>query len=580
MNLSAAPKLRDLPQYAGGQRRWFLIGMLGLLHLALAAGLQDAWSRPLLLVHMGLFLLWQPLWRSELRLTPGAITFIGLVSVVVLFGLSWWLLALWLGLLFGVVGGRVFGSQAVWLRLFYLGVMVYLLVLLLVWVVPQLVGAPGGTQAAREAMNYLLPALLVCMALMPLEREPSGGGQVVDLLYSLVLFMVAMVMVLGVFAVMTISRQDYLLALIQTLFIMGALLLLAGWLWNPRFGFAGLQQLFSTYLLNVGTPFEHWLTRIARAAELEREPGGFLAFAAEELGGLPWVRGVAWQSPDGEGRRGQEGTEAVRLEMGEVSFHISTRYATSPAMAVHMRLLVQLIWRFYEAKRREKAMRDMARMQAIHETGARLTHDVKNLLQSLYGLATAAEHASADQAYQQLLRRQLPNFTRRLEATLSKLRSPQQDAAAEGAPLGRWWGAMRDRYERQDAEFEAAIEADREIPLGLFDSVLENLLDNTRHKRIAEPGIRVVARCAADGEGVTLTVTDSGSPVPERVARTLLQGTVESESGLGIGLYQCARWAEREGYRLRLRENRPGSVCFELAGPVSGEPAGGDHPVE
>lgn len=542
--------------------------MLVLLHVALAAGLEDSWSRPLLLVHMGLFLLWQPLWRTELRLTPGAVTFIALVTIVVLFGLNWWLVTLWLGLLFGVVGGRGLGSQAVWLRLFYLGVMIYLLVLLLVWVVPQLVGVPGNTAAVRQAMNYLLPALLVGMALMPLEREPSGGGdQVVDLLYSLVLFMVVMVMVLGVFAVMTIERQDYLLALIKTLFLMGSLLLLAGWLWNPRFGFAGLQQVFSAYLLNVGTPFEHWLTRIARAAELEREPGGFLAFAAEELAGLPWVRGVAWQSPDGEGRIAQVGGEAVRLEMGELSVQIGTRYAASPAMAVHIRLLVQIIWRFYEAKRREKAMRDMARLQAIHETGARLTHDVKNLLQSLYALATAAEHASTDEAYQQLLRRQVPNFTKRLEATLSKLRAPQQEPAAHRTPVAEWWAAVCDRYEGQDVEFSEIPQDGLEIPRELFDSVIENLLDNTRQKRVAEPGIRVVARCQADAGGVSITVADSGSPVPERVAQQLLHGSVESQSGLGIGLYQCARWAKQEGYRLRLSENRPGSVCFELAGP-------------
>jgi signal transduction histidine kinase len=569
MTPATALRSAALAQQAGGQRRWFLIGMLGLLHIALAAGLQDAWSRPLLLVHMGLFLLWQPLWRTELRLTPGAITFIALVTIVVLFGLNWWLLALWLGLLFGVVGGRVFGSQAVWLRLFYLAVMVHLLMLLLVWVVPQLVGTPGSTEAARQGMNYLLPVLLVAMALMPLEREPSGGGQVVDLLYSLVLFMVVMVMVLGVFAVMTIERRDYLVALVQTLFIMGAVLLLAGWLWNPRFGFAGLQQVFSAYLLNVGTPFEHWLTRIARAAELERDPGGFLAFAAEELSGLPWVRGVAWQSPDGEGRLGQEEAEAVRLEMGELRFQIGTRYAASPAMAVHVRLLVQIIWRFYEAKRREKAMRDMARLQAIHETGARLTHDVKNLLQSLYGLATAAEHASTDETYLQLLRRQVPNLTKRLEATLSKLRAPQQEPAARRVPVDEWWEAVCDRYEGQEVEFSAFAGEGLEIPRELFDSVIENLLDNTRQKRVFEPGIRVVARCQADGAGVAVTVTDSGSPVPEDVVRRLLQGTVESQSGLGIGLYQCARWAEREGFRLRLAENRPGNVCFELAGPVS-----------
>ena len=571
MTDAAATRAGMFLSHLGGHRRWFVAGMLGMLHLALGVGLEDPWARGLIIAHMGLFLLWQPLWRAELRLTPGAIAFIALVGTVVMLGLTWWLVALWLALLFGVVGGRVFGAQAVWLRLFYLGVMVYLLVLLLVWALPQLVGAAGGTAAARQIMNYLLPLLLALMVLMPLEREPAGGGQVVDLLYSLVLFMVVMVIVLGVFAVMTIERKDYLLALVQTLFMMGALLLLAVWLWNPRFGFAGLQQVFSAYLLNVGTPFEHWLTRIARAAELERDPEGFLAFAAEELAGLPWVRGVAWRSPDGEGRLGHEGGRPVKVDMGELNFEIATRYAASPAMAVHMRLLVHIIWRFYEAKRREKAMREMARLQAIHETGARLTHDVKNLLQSLYGLATAAEHATDDEDYQQLLRRQLPNFTRRLETTLSKLRTPHPEATAEQVPAEAWWHAVCARYEGRDVEFRSALEAGPALPKEMFDCVLENLLDNALQKRIAEPDTRIAVELAQAEGGVALRVTDSGSAVPERAAKSLFRSTVESEMGLGIGLFQCGRWAEREGYRLRLRDNRPGRVCFELAGPATAQ---------
>ncbi|HSD60488.1 MAG TPA: HAMP domain-containing sensor histidine kinase, partial [Burkholderiales bacterium] len=345
------------------------------------------------------------------------------------------------------------------------------------------------------------------------------------------------------------------------------------WLWNPRFGFAGLQQVFSAYLLNLGTPFEHWLTRIARAAELERDPEGFLAFAAAEFAGLPWVRGVAWHSPDGEGRLGHEAGKPAKLDLGELHFEVTTRYAASPAMVVHMRLLVQIIWRFYEAKRREKAMREMARLQAIHETGARLTHDVKNLLQSLYGLATAAEHASDDEDYQQLLRRQLPNFTRRLETTLSKLRTPHPEATAERVRAQAWWDAVCARYEGRDVEFGAALESDPTLPKEMFDCVLENLLDNALQKRIVEPDTRIAVELAGAEGGVALRVTDSGSPVPERAAKTLFRSTVESEMGLGVGLYQCARWAEREGYRLGLEDNRPGSVCFELAGPVPVPPS-------
>jgi signal transduction histidine kinase len=556
-----------LIQYLAVHRHWIVVGMLGLLQLALLVGIQEPLSRTLVLAHMGLFLVWQPLWRAELRLAPGALAFIVSVALVVLLGLNWWLIALWLGLLFGVVGGRAFSNQAVWLRFFYFSVMVYMLVLLLVWVVPQLVGGLAIGDAQRYVMSYFLPAVLVAMAFIPAQEDRGPDGQIVDLFYSLMLFLMVMVLVLGVFAVMTIQRTDYLLALVKTLFIMGALLMLVGWVWSPRFGFSGLQQMFSNYLLNVGTPFEHWLSRIARAAELEKDPSGFLAFAARELAALPWVRHVAWRAPDAEGSMGQDASQPLRLEMGDLTFEISTRFATSPAMAVHIRLLVHLIWRFYEGKRREKAMRQMARLQAIYETGARLTHDMKNLLQTLYGFSTAAEHASDDEAYLQLLRRQLPLFTRRLETTLNKLRAPQPEPDSERVNAGAWWESVRARYEGRGIDFAGTLNGDPVMPKSLFDSTLENLLDNARQKQLGEPGVRVQVDFRV-GEDVSLAVSDTGSPVPERVSRVLFQATVDSNNGLGIGLYQCGRWAEQEGYQLRLRENSPGDVCFELAGPV------------
>jgi hypothetical protein len=61
-----------------------------------------------------------------------------------------------------------------------------------------------------------------------------------------------------------------------------------------------------------------------------------------------------------------------------------------------------------------------------------------------------------------------------------------------------------------------------------------------------------------------MTVCDSGVAVPAEVADKLLHTVVDSEDGLGIGLFQAARWAEQSGFRLYLRENRPGRVCFEL----------------
>ena len=80
-------------------------------------------------------------------------------------------------------------------------------------------------------------------------------------------------------------------------------------------------------------------------------------------------------------------------------------------MLLHLKLLTQMVGHFYDAKRREQAQRQNAYTQAIYETGARLTHDVKNLLQSLRSLCAAVDTSDADQAgaLQALMQRQLPD---------------------------------------------------------------------------------------------------------------------------------------------------------------------------
>jgi sensor histidine kinase regulating citrate/malate metabolism len=100
------------------------------------------------------------------------------------------------------------------------------------------------------------------------------------------------------------------------------------------------------------------------------------------------------------------------------------------------------------------------------------------------------------------------------------------------------------------------------IPSTLFDSIADNLIENARNKRLREPSISVQISLRA--RPLCLSVCDSGSAIPQAVADQLLHTVVESEDGLGVGLFQAARWAEQSGYRLLLQENRTGRVCFEL----------------
>lgn len=101
------------------------------------------------------------------------------------------------------------------------------------------------------------------------------------------------------------------------------------------------------------------------------------------------------------------------------------------------------------------------------------------------------------------------------------------------------------------------------LPKTLFDSAAENLLQNALAKRAAGPAVRIRVSILS-GKGPELRVHDSGPAVPPEIAGQLLRAPVPSSSGLGIGLYQAARLAEKNGYALALTENRDGAVCFTL----------------
>ena len=70
----------------------------------------------------------------------------------------------------------------------------------------------------------------------------------------------------------------------------------------------------------------------------------------------------------------------------------------------------------------------------------------------------------------------------------------------------------------------------------LFDSVAENLLQNALAKRQRQPGLGIIVTFA----DLTLTVADDGAPVEPSVVDVLLREPVNSEDGLGIGLYHAA----------------------------------------
>ena len=223
------------------------------------------------------------------------------------------------------------------------------------------------------------------------------------------------------------------------------------------------------------------------------------------------------------------------------------------------------------AKWRARTLQQMSYLQAVHRTGARLTHEIKNLLQSLDNLCYLMQNASDGDAepLHALLRRQLPQIGQRLHGALDKLQAPGDEAGARsgGGDYVRpdvWWAALQQRFAQKGIEFSAAqFDEAARLPVALFDSVADNLLHNALIKQLCEGDVRVTVFLSRDAK--TLRVCDSGSAVGEDLAGRLCREPVASESGFGIGLFNAASQAESLGYCLRLSCNLKGRVCFELS---------------
>ncbi|HUQ75342.1 MAG TPA: ATP-binding protein [Burkholderiales bacterium] len=550
------------------QRYWRLVvvAMLLLLHVAVFRGVADPWARALLLAHLGLLLLWQPFLRVEQRVsaTQGGILLI--VACAVMLRLDWWLLAFWVVVIAGLVGGKVYQHHAKWQRRCYLVMLVYLLALLAIVILPEIAPRREINAETRRAADYILPFAFILIALFPAERESGEAPQVIDFFYSVFLMLLLVVVILGSFTFMTLTRSSYLESLTYTVFITAAAVLLIGLAWNPRSG-GGLGIFFERYLFSIGLPVEIWLQVLAELLRSEGQPQRFLEQALAALARLPAVAGVTWRAGGEHGSRGEQTPQVVEFSNGELALGISSRYRLTPALHWHLHLLGQILGEFYIAKLREEKLRETSYLQAVHETGARTTHDIKNLLQSLNVLCSVATRSDYGDSAQlnALVRRQLPLVAQRLGQTLERLQRPQPENETYLAAAA-WWEALARQYQNEGVEFLPARPAPQaRVPRSLFDSVADNLIRNALAKRAGTPRLRVRVSLEAAGD-LVLRVCDDGAAVPPEVASSLLRAPVASSGGLGIGLYQAARQAEAAGFRLLLQTNREGEVCFALQG--------------
>jgi len=548
------------------QEELILLMMLETFHFATWYGIGSYLYQSLLLIHFGMFLLWQPLLKENQQITWGkSLLFVTFILAFV-YWTNWISITLWLVLLIGFIGGRVTTRR--YERNVYMLVMVFLIFELLISIVPQMFGLSLNINVLNVFLIGLplLPLLLVITS----NTFSKRAGETVDILLATSISFMVIILALGSLVLMYHNNSDYIISLIQTLIIVGFLLISISWLLSTHSGFSGLSQLWAKSLLNIGTPFEQWLAKLSIQKQLQQSPADFLDTAMRELVSLPWIAGATWSGGSTHGIYGEITRYEIHLAISVEPITLFTHVQPAGVMSLHCKLLVQLIETFYIAKKQEQELEQQAHLRAIYETGARMTHDIKNLLQSLQTM-TALLETDSDETREKsltLLKKQLPNISQRLQLALDKLQAPEEESAKNIQAM-TWWNGLSARREGSQIKFLVSVDKDTLIPEELFDSVLENLLENAIHKRQVDSDITIIVSLNIGPTAIALTVTDTGHPVALGIRKLILKEHVASDNGHGIGLYQAARQAESLGYTLRLIDNRDGNVCFQLSKQIT-----------
>ena len=564
------PLLRWTTHHAHRHR---LLGLaLLILHAAFVLPPDEPLRTSAILLHFGVILLWQPFFDGTQRFNRGLALFIVGVGVAVIIWGGWLILAAWTLVLLGLISGETSTSwrdtTAQWLAISHL------FIGLLMGVAPAIFDVAGANDPALRGL--LLAAGVLPLAMLALRAGPIPETPLrFDHLRSPGVTLLTLLLVAGAVLWSFQTGTDYTIALIQTLPVAGLLILGLNWVWQRASAHSMIQLLWNRYLLNLGTPFEQYLMRLTGPAAQALTPGAYLDHVVAALQELEWVEGVEAQAPDGERRVGNCDGHPTRLSGDHLSLSVFTRRDPNPALRLHIQLLLRLAHQLWDSRRREAELRSQAHIRAVYETGARLTHDTKNLLQSLQWLTAAVSDTPPERASEalDLVKRQLPPINQRLHSTLEKLREPaDSEQTSEPVPLDEWWEELQTRYSGDTVQFADMLEENRDglVPREVFDTVVENLIENARYKQSLNRNVEIGTRISGSNGQVQLDVVDTGDAMPAEKARQLFSGAVDSAQGLGVGLYQAARMAARYDYELALVDNVPGRVRFTLTGPLYG----------
>ena len=309
-------------------------------------------------------------------------------------------------------------------------------------------------------------------------------------------------------------------------------------------------------ILSLKIPVEDWVSRISAIAAGHENAADFSQAVMEEFITLAGVTGVSWDDDNGNPQHtGKHSRYTMELQCPPLRLRLHMQRRASSWEWFNYYLLARIASEYWLGKRREERNRTHNLIRAVHETGARLTHDIKNILHTLVTLTSTKDDA--------LLRRQLPHLQQRLASTLGKLQAPEIAPPSATASAEQWWREAQQRHAQQRVSFCGT--ANGELPTALFDLAIDNFISNALAKRQTTPAFNIKVSLSNIGNGVCLRVTDNGPAVPTTLVSALFVSPVESQNGFGVALYQIGVEAAKRHYSAQLSDNTDGCVTFQIA---------------
>ena len=510
----------------------------------------------------GLFLLWQPLWSKQAKIDKKPVVFIAVFFVAITFFFPKESLVFFGLILSGLIGSRLLSQST--FRPFDLLALLIIILEMVVGLVPDTfrqIELPG-LFAEYMQIVILIPILLFYLAPNPDHRKQQRSQ--VDLMQGLLAATLIFIVLLGGIVINLLYGVDYIDGILLTVFIVATLTIGISWFWNPGVGYSGIGVLWNRYAMTIGGPFETWINTLTTLIEEPYlAPAEYLEAACDHLVENDWLNAIEWNFKNQRIHAGDKTGNRLEHQLAD-DLTVVLFFKSDPGTALeqHTILLIRMAYQFYLAKLNQEKMRAQEHFATIHHTGARLTHDIKNILQSIKASLSILETDSDTTESQMLLQTNLNQIGTRLENTLHKLRAPALNTKIVLVDCKHWIERIRQQYRsNKRLHFHSDIENNINLPVDLFDSVTENLLNNALKK----PSVnRVDVRLLSSREIVVLSVCDDGEAVEPEIEDNLFTQPVSSGSGMGIGLYQSAIMALAFDFELELSQNERGRVCFNL----------------